>query len=275
MPWLKSVRASIRTEHTGNKMLNRIIAQKRDELRQRKQSVPLATLKERIAQREAPLDLAAALRGEQTRLIAEVKRASPSRGILCPDFDPVALATGYAQGGAAAVSVLTEENYFGGSLEHLAAIREAVKLPLLRKDFIFDSYQIYESAAYGADALLLIVAILGQEQLSQLLSLSHSLGLRCLVEVHNEAEVDRALVGGGAEVIGINNRDLRTFEVDINTTRRLRLLLPRGQIVVSESGISSRQDVKKLKGWGINAVLIGEALVTAGDIPAKMKELIF
>ena len=185
----------------------------------------------------------------------------------------MALATGYAQGGAAAISVLTEENYFGGSLDHLDAIREAVKLPLLRKDFLFDPYQIYETAACGADALLLIVAILSQEQLSQFLSLSHSLGLKCLVEIHNESEADRALAGG-AEIIGINNRDLRTFEVDINTSRRLRPLMPRGQIVVSESGIRSREDVKKLKQWGINAVLIGEALVTAGDIPAKIRELL-
>jgi indole-3-glycerol phosphate synthase len=251
-------------------MLNKIITRKRDEIKWRKQAVPLATLKERIAQREAPLDLVAALRGEPVRLIAEVKRASPSRGILCPDFDPVALATGYARGGAAAISVLTEENYFGGSLDHLMAIREAVKLPLLRKDFIFDPYQIYETAAYGADALLLIVSILSQEQLSQLLSLSHSLSLKCLVEIHNEAEADRALAAG-AEIIGINNRDLRTFETDINTTRRLRPLMPRGQIVVSESGISSRHDIKKLRQWRINAVLIGEALVTAADIPAKIR----
>ena len=254
-------------------MLNKIIARKREVVKQRKQGVPLATLKGRIAQRRAPLDFAAALLGDQIRLIAEVKRASPSRGILCPDFEPVTLATRYAQGGAAAISVLTEENYFGGNLDHLAAIREAINLPLLRKDFIFDPYQVYEAAAYGADALLLIVAILGQEQLSELLSLSHSLGLACLVEVHSEAEVSRALASG-ARVMGINNRNLRTFDVDINTTRRLRPLMPRGQIVVSESGMRTRQDIKKLKGWGVNAVLIGEALVTASDIPAKMKEFL-
>lgn len=254
-------------------MLNRIIAQKRDEVKKRKHGVPLFTLKERIAQRRAPLDFAAALHGDQIRLIAEVKRASPSRGILCPDFEPVTIATRYAWGGAAAISVLTEENYFGGSLDHLVAIRKEVNLPLLRKDFILDPYQVYETAAYGADALLLIVAILSQEQLSALLYLSHNLGLDCLVEVHNEAEVNRALASG-AGVIGINNRDLRTFSVDINTTRRLRPLLPRGQIVVSESGIRTRQDIRRLKQWGINAVLIGEALVTASDIPAKMKEFL-
>ena len=235
--------------------------------------MPLATLKERIAQRRAPLDFAAALHGDQVRLIAEVKRASPSRGILCPDFEPVTLATKYAQGGAVAISVLTEENYFGGSLDYLLAIREAVSLPLLRKDFIFDPYQVYEAAAYGADALLLIVTILSQEQLVELLALSHGLGLGCLVEGHNAAEVNRAL-SCGAVVIGVNNRNLRDFDVDINTTRRMCSLMPRGQIVVSESGIRSREDVKKLKQWGISAVLVGEALVTASDIPAKMKEFL-
>ncbi len=254
-------------------MLNRIIAEKREEVEQRKKDIPVSSLKERIAQRQAPLDFAYALSGGSTRLIAEVKRASPSRGLLCPNFDPVELAKTYAQGGAAAISVLTEANYFQGSIEHLAAIREEVRLPLLRKDFIFDQYQIYESGAYGADALLLIVAILSQEQLEGLLSLSSSLGLSCLVEVHNEAEVERALLSG-AKIIGINNRDLNTFTVDINTTRRLCSLIPEKRIVVSESGIRSQGDVEKLKGWGVNAVLVGEALVTAGDILTRMKELI-
>lgn len=254
-------------------MLNKIIAAKREEVEQRKKSLPLSALKERIGRRKASLDFALALSGNNIQLIAEVKRASPSRGILCPNFNPVELAKTYAQGGAAAISVLTEANYFEGSLDHLVAIREEVRLPLLRKDFIFDQYQIYESGAYGADALLLIVAILGQEQLEELLSLSHSLGLSCLVEVHNEAEVERALLSG-AKIIGINNRDLNTFVVDINTTRRLRPLIPRERIVISESGIRNRGDMEKLKGWGVNAILVGEALVTAGDILAKMRELI-
>ena len=254
-------------------MLDRIVAEKRKEVAQRKRSLPLSTLKERMAQCQAPLDFVAALSGESMSLIAEVKRASPSRGVLCPDFDPVILAKAYAQAGAAAISVLTEVNYFEGSLDHLVAIREAVNLPLLRKDFIFDQYQVYESRAYGADALLLIMAILSQEQLKEMLSLSRSLGLSCLVEVHNESEVERALISG-AEIIGINNRDLKTFIVDISTTRRLRPLIPKERIVVSESGISSREDVEKLKEWGVRAVLVGEALVTAEDIPTKMKELI-
>jgi indole-3-glycerol phosphate synthase len=253
-------------------MLDRIIAQKRKELKLRKKSMPLSRLEKATAERKKPLDFALALRGERMRLIAEVKRASPSRGILCPSFNPVKLAQTYAQGGAAAISVLTEANYFEGNIAHLVAIRQEVELPLLRKDFIFDPYQIYESCAYGADALLLIVAILSQKQLEELLSLSHSLGLSCLVEVHGEGEVEMVL-SSGAEIIGINNRDLNTFAVDINTTRRLRPLIPQGKTVVSESGIKSRNEIKKLKTWGVNAVLIGEALVTADDVLAKMGEL--
>ena len=254
-------------------MLNRIITQKKKEVEQRKSSVPLPYLKERTAQRETPLDFASALDGTHTRLIAEAKRASPSKGLLCSNFNPVELAKNYAQGGAAAISVLTEANYFEGSLDHLAAIREEIRLPLLRKDFIFDPYQVYESCAYGADALLLIVATLSQEQLEELLSLSHSLGLSCLVEVHHENEVEKALTSQ-AKIIGINNRDLNTFKVDIDTTRRLAPLIPPGHIIVSESGINRRSDVEKLKEWGVNAVLVGEALVTASNILDKMKELI-
>ena len=253
-------------------MLDEIIAKKRGEVERRKEILPLAHLKKRIAQQKPPLDFALALKGKPIRLIAEAKQASPSRGILCPNFNPTELATTYAQGGANAISVLTEVNYFKGSIDHLAAIREVVKLPLLRKDFIFDPYQVYESRAYGADALLLIIAILSQEQFKELLSIGHSLGLKCLVEVHNETEVERALLSR-AEIIGINNRDLSTFTADINTTGQLRPLIPWQKIVVAESGIRSRNDIEKLKGWGVDAVLIGEALVTANNILTKMKEL--
>jgi len=254
-------------------MLNKIIDQKRIEVAQRKKSLPVSKLKERIASQKAPFDFASALRSDNIRLIAEIKRASPSQGVLCSNFDPVALAEIYADNGAAAISVLTETNYFQGSLDHLAAVREKIALPLLCKDFVLDPYQVYEARAYGADALLLIVAILGQAQLEELLSLSHILGLSCLVEVHNESEVERAL-NSGAQIIGINNRNLDTFTVDINITHRLRPLIPEERIVVSESGISHRSDVEKLKRWGVNAMLVGEALVTATDIPAKMRELI-
>ena len=254
-------------------MLSKIIAQKREEVAQRKKVATMTYLQERIARQKAPLDLALALKGDHIQLIAEVKRASPSLGMLSPNFDPVHLARTYTQGGAAAISVLTEANYFMGNIEHLAAIKKVVGLPLLRKDFIFDPYQVYESRAYGADALLLIVAILRQEQLKELISLSHSLGLKCLVEVHNESEVERAVLSE-AEIIGINNRDLNTLVVDINTTRRLRPLIPEDKILVSESGIKCRNDMEKLRKWGVDAALVGEALVTANDVPAKMKELL-
>jgi indole-3-glycerol phosphate synthase len=255
-------------------MLDKIIAPKKEEVEQRKKVAPLAYLQERIARQKPLLDLAPALKGDQIRLIAEVKQASPSQGMLSPNFNPTELAQTYAEGGgAAAISVLTEANYFMGSIEHLAAIKEVVGLPLLRKDFIFDPYQLYESRAYGADALLLIVAILSQEQLKELVSLSHSLGLRCLVEVHNEGEVERAVLSE-AEIIGINNRDLNTFTVDINTTRRLQPLIPQERIVVSESGIKNKRDIEKLGKWGVDAILVGEALVTAGDVRSKMKELL-
>jgi len=254
-------------------MLDKIIAQKREEVEQRKKVATMTYLQERIARQKPALDLALALKGDHIRLIAEVKQASPSRGMLSANFNPIELAQTYTEGGAAAISVLTEANYFMGSIEHLAAIKEVVGLPLLRKDFIFDPYQVYESRAYCADALLLIVAILSQEQLKELISLSHSLGLRCLVEVHNEGEVKRAVLSE-AEIIGINNRDLNTFTVDITTTRRLRPLIPQERIVVSESGIKSKRDIEKLRKWGVDAVLVGETLVTAGDVPAKMKGLI-
>ncbi len=254
-------------------MLDKIIAQKKEEVEHRKKTVPLSYLQERIAQQKPAIDLALALKGNHIRLIAEVKQASPSRGILSPNFNPAQLAQTYAEGGAAAISILTEANYFMGNLEHLATIRKAVGLPLLRKDFVFDPYQVYESRAYGADALLLIVAILSQQQLKELTALSHSLGLSCLVEVHNEGEVERAMLSE-VEIIGINNRDLNTFAVDINTTCRLRPLIPREKIVVSESGIKSRKDVEKLKKWGIDAMLVGETLVTARDVLVKMKELL-
>ncbi len=209
------------------------------------------------------------------KLITEVKKASPSRGVICSDFDPVKIARTYAENGASAISVLTETRHFQGSMNYLRDIKSALGSrcpPLLRKDFIIDPYQIYQSRAYGADSLLLIAAILKPEELTSLLKLSHGLGMNCLVEVHNEAEVGVAMKSN-AGIIGINNRDLTTFRVDLTTTGRLRPLIPAGRIVVSESGIKDRNDVEMLKEWGVNAVLIGEALMSAPDIAARMKEL--
>jgi len=253
--------------------LDRIVAEKLDELEQRQKIVPPPELRATIREKPLPLDLAAALAGDSLCLIAEVKRASPSAGILCPNLDPVKLAGTYAQCGAAAISVLTESRYFGGSREDLEAIRHQLPyIPLLRKDFILKPYQIFESRAWGADALLLIVAILDDNELKELLSLSQELGMHCLVEVHNQNELKRALACD-VKIIGINNRDLDTMAVDINVTMQLRPLIPPGRIVVSESGIKGRGEVQKLKEWRVNAVLVGEALVTADDITAKIKEL--
>jgi len=179
----------------------------------------------------------------------------------------------YKQGGAAAISVLTESRYFKGSIDYLAQIREAADIPLLRKDFIFDPYQMYEARAYGADAVLLIVAILEQGSLSGLIKLARNLNLDCLVEVHNEEELKRA-VSAKAKIIGINNRNLHTFNVDINTTKRLLPFVPQSAITVSESGIKSREDIKTLNEWKVNAALIGESLVTANNALLKLREFI-
>ncbi len=253
--------------------LDSIVAEKLDELQQRQEIVPLSKLKDAIKEKSWPLDLAAALGGDSLRLIAEVKRASPSKGVLCSRLDPDKLAATYAQCGAAAISVLTESRYFQGSLEDLDAVRQELpNIPLLRKDFILQPYQVFESRAWGADALLLIVSILDDAKLEELLSLSHQLGMQCLVEVHNENELKRALACD-AGIIGINNRNLDTMTVDIDVTRQLCPLIPPGRIVVSESGIKQPADIQKLKEWGVDAVLVGEALVTADDVSAKIKEL--
>jgi indole-3-glycerol phosphate synthase len=254
--------------------LNTIVAETREELEQRQKTMPLAELEAVIRDKPSPLDFAAALRGDSLRLIAEVKRASPSRGVLRADLEPVKLAETYARGGAAAVSVLTEARYFQGSLVDLEAIRRKLPdMPLLRKDFILEPYQVFESRAWGVDALLLILAILDDSKLKELLSLSHELGMQCLVEVHNEEELKMALATD-ARIIGINNRDLDSMAVDINVTRRLRPLIPSGRLVVSESGIKGKEDIKRLGELGVNAVLVGEALVIASDVAAKLKELL-
>ena len=254
-------------------ILDSIVANKMDELERQQKVVSLAELKAAIEHQPPPLDFAATLAGDSISLIAEVKKASPSKGVLCADLDPARLANTYASAGAAAISVLTESRYFQGNLENLAAIRARLpNMPLLRKDFITKPYQIFESRAGGADALLLITAILDDTVLKELLSLSHDLGMLCLVEVHNEAELKRALACP-AKIIGINNRNLKTMSVDLAVTRRLRPLVPPDRIVVSESGIKGPDDIRKLREWGIDAVLVGEALVTASDVTARIKEL--
>ncbi len=254
--------------------LEKIVALKQKELEERQKAVPMSQLEAIVERKPAPVDLAAALSAEGISLIAEVKRASPSRGALNPGLDAVALAKSYARYGAAAISVLTEPNYFMGSSQDLEAVKRALPdVPVLRKDFLLDPYHILETRAWGADAVLLIVAILDDVLLKNLITLSHRLGMHCLLEVHDEAELERALKCD-AQLIGINNRNLHTLVVDLDVTRRLRPLIPPGRLVVSESGIKGREDTEKLKAWGVDAVLIGEALVTAKDIPAKIKELL-
>jgi len=257
-------------------ILEQIVADSLGELEARKGSFPLEELKKRALQQTPPLDFASALRGDGIRLITEVKKASPSKGVIRHNFNPVEIAQTYADNGASAISVLTETKYFQGSLNYLRDIGKALgnkRLPLLRKDFICDPYQIYESRAYGADGILLIVAILKPEKLEKLLQLSQQLGMDCLVEVHNEAELEIALKSG-ARIIGINNRDLSTFNVDLATTERLRPLIPPDRIAVSESGIRNRSDMEKMRQLEVDAVLIGESLMSAPDIATKMKELL-
>ena len=231
-------------------------------------------------------DFAAALRKPRgsLALIAEVKKASPSAGIIRPDFDPVRIAQTYEAAGASCLSVLTDERFFQGSLEYLRQIRRAVRLPLLRKDFIIDERQILEAAQAGADAILLIVAILNDAQLRQFLALATAAGLSALVEVHDEPELDRA-VAAGAAIIGVNNRDLKTFKVDLATTERLAVRLRArlggapgtgsgDVLLVAESGIHSRADVERLACCGAGAILVGESLMRQADIGGKVRELI-
>lgn len=253
-------------------ILDDIIEQKRGEVAQAKRRIPLATVRDRVAPQE-PGAFAEAISAEgRICLIAEIKKASPSRGVLRKDFDPSALARLYAESGASAISVLTDAKYFQGDPSHLKEAKEASRLPVLRKDFIVDEYQVWESAAMGADALLLIVAALTAEQLRDYVSLASRVGLDALVEVHDGEQLKTAL-DAGARIIGINNRDLRTFETDLDVTVRLAPNVPSGHIIVSESGILTREDVRKVRQAGVDAILVGEALVTSADIPAKIREL--
>lgn len=258
--------------------LDDIVSYKREELVRTRAAMSLADLETMSAALPPPLDFATALRGPGLSLIAEVKKASPSAGVLRPDMEPAEVAGVYAKGGASAISVLTESRFFLGDIAFLRSIRVERESwrnrpPLLRKDFIVDAYQVCEARAYGADALLLIVAVLDPRQLASLLELTWRLGMEALVETHT-AEETAIAVDSGARVIGINNRDLRTFKVDLETTAKLRGLIPRDRLVVSESGIKNAEDIRRLREWEVDAMLIGEALVTAKDIRAKMREFL-
>lgn len=253
-------------------LLDQILAWKRIKVAQRKREVPLGTVRDAAHAAPPPLDLAKALSAPGVSLIAEIKRASPSRGLLCPELNPAALAASYESYGAAAISVLTDERFFQGTLDDLRAVRRAVQLPLLRKEFVLDAYQVYEGRAAGADALLLIVAALDDTELQALYRLTYELGMSALVEVHNEGELERAL-GLQPQILGINNRNLKNFQVSLEVTARLSTRVPSRTLLVSESGIHTADDVTRLAALGVQGMLVGESLVRAPDVGAKIAEL--
>ena len=278
--------------------LTRILDHKRDEVARQRAATPREQLEARIAAAPPARPLDAALRRPgHVALIAEVKKASPSKGVLIENFDPLALARTYAENGAAAISVLTDARFFQGSLAYLEGIRTLFDpkiedrgsiaprdpqpsitnpqpVPLLRKDFIVDPYQVYQARAHHADALLLIVAALADARMAELLALTHELGMQALVEVHDEAELERALAAG-ARIVGVNNRDLHTFVTSLDTTRRVAERLPTRDrpLLVSESGIFTPAHVAQVRDWGADAILVGEALVKSADIGAHVRDL--
>ena len=259
-------------------VLDRILARTAADLAVRKARVPLTTLERRSAARPAPVGLRRALSAPGVAVVAEIKRASPSRGIFPVVVDPPAVAEAYLRGGAAALSVLTDEPFFHGSLADLAAVAGvahdgATPAPVLRKDFVVDLYQVVESRAHGADAILLIVAALDDVTLRSLLRAASDLGLEALVEVHDEPELARA-AAAGADLIGVNNRDLRSFVVDLAVTERLAPLIPAGAVLVAESGVFTAADASRLGRAGASAVLVGEGLITAPDRAVAVRALL-
>jgi len=257
-------------------VLDEIIAHKWSEVEDRRARCPIADLEHACRRLAAPPNLAAVLRPrppERVSLIAEVKRASPSRGLLKADLDPVAQARRYAAAGAAVISVLTDAKYFHGSLDDLVAVRAAVTVPLLRKEFVVDEYQLWESRAAGADAVLLIASALEQAKLADLLHAATGIGLGALVEVHTGGELERAL-RLDAPVIGVNNRDLHTLATTLEPSLRLLPLIPKDRVAVSESGLGTAADVERVVAAGAHAILVGEGLVRAGDVEAKARELL-
>lgn len=254
-------------------ILDKIVADKKEELGHTKARLPLSDVKRMAADAGAVKDFAAALVDpDRVSIIAEVKKASPSKGVIRADFDPVEIARTYEQCGARAISVLTESRYFQGDLKYLDVISRAVDIPLLRKDFIFDEYQVYEARANGADAFLLIASILERERMRDLYLLGRELGLEALAEAHDERDIEKVLELNFL-VVGINNRDLGTFKVDIKNTEYLIEDVPQDRVVVSESGISTPSHLKYLKDIGADAALIGEAIMRERDYGGKLKEL--
>lgn len=255
-------------------ILEKIVNAKRKEVEESIRQRPLRDLMRQADSAPPPRDFLTPLKSSPPiRLIAEVKRASPSKGLIRADFDPVLIAKAYAQSGATCISVLTDVQFFQGSLDYLSAIRAAVELPLLRKDFIIHPYQVFEARANGADAVLLIAECLNRQELKGLQQLSRDLGMHALIEVYQSANLDNAL-STGTELIGVNNRDLSTFEVDFERTIKLRKQIPASCTLVSESGISTRDDALRLQEHNVQAMLVGESLMRQTDIALATKNLL-
>ena len=253
-------------------ILRKIVDHKRREVEEKKRKFNLSVLREEAERLKVPYDFKEALSGEGINIIAEVKKASPSKGVIREDFDPVKIAKAYERGGARAISVLTDEKFFQGSPFYLRQVAESVNLPVLRKDFIIDEFQIYGAKALGASSYLLIVAILSDSQLKEFIALGRELGMEPLVETHTEEEVERALKAG-AEIIGVNNRDLKTFTVSLSTTLNLLpLIKSEGKLAVSESGIKGREDILRLREAGVDAFLVGETLMRSSNPEQLLKE---
>jgi len=254
-------------------ILSKIIQEKRKEIEKAKNLLPIKDLMEKVSKITIRSSFKRNIsRLHQMNLIAEIKKASPHRGIIRGDFNHIKIALTYQAHGASALSVLTDERFFDGRLLYIKDIKERVTIPILRKDFIIDEYQVYQTALCGADAILLIADILTAEELKRFLHITKELGMDGLCEVHNEEDIQKC-TAAGAGIIGINNRDLHTFKVDLNTTQRLIRFIPSGKVIVSESGIRTYEDVMFMKSMGVNAVLIGEAFMEADDIAAKVREI--
>ena len=254
-------------------ILDDILVKRKEQLIKEKQAVSLAQIIKKASEiKTTTKGFKAALSKDDIAFICEVKKASPSKGIICEDFSPVKIAKEYEKAGANAISVLTEEFYFKGNSNFLSDIRKEVEIPILRKDFIFDTYQIYEARVIGADAILLIAGILSTDRIIQFSKIAKSVGLDCLVEVHNEEELAKALKAE-CDIIGINNRNLKTFEVSLETTKSLASMISNGAIIVSESGIVTSDDISFVKKNGANAVLVGETLMRSNNVKMTLDEL--
>lgn len=254
-------------------ILHKIISVKKEEVAHLKKTRPLSDLRAAIRDLAPPRDFRRAIEGHELAIVTEVKRCSPSKGILREDFDPIKMGSIFEKNGAAALSVLTDKQFFGGDGKYLGDIKNNVRLPLLRKDFIIDAYQIYETRSLRADALLLIAFLLEEELLKEYIQLADSLGLSALVEIHSRAELKKA-IAAKADIIGINNRNLKTFSTDLKTSLDIAPYIPADKIVISESGIHTRRDIETLMKAGIHAFLIGETLMSSDNIGKKLKELL-